>query len=192
MNIKKRNQFKYIAVIILTLIIIIAIIDNSTFVLKISYPTKYKEFVIENSIKNNIDPHLVFAIIKAESGFNPKATSHKNAKGLMQITDKTGRWGADCLKLKGYSDEMLYIPQTNIQIGCWYIGMLMKEFDNNIEHVIAAYNGGSGNVNEWLKNDNLTNSDNKLDRIPFKETENYLKKVKDYYLVYKKLYERDF
>lgn len=186
---KKRNKLVYVLALILSLIIIIIVIDNSTFVLKLSYPVKYKEYVMENSHKNNIDPYLVFAIIKAESSFDPSATSRKNAKGLMQITEKTGRWGAGKLKLEEYSDEKLYQPEINIRIGCWYLGTLMKEFNNNIEHVIAAYNGGSGNVNEWLKDDNLTNSDNKLERIPFKETDKYLKKVKDYYSVYKKLYE---
>jgi soluble lytic murein transglycosylase len=162
----KRNNLKYFGLLIISLLLIIALIDNSTFILKISYPVKYKEYVIENSLKNKIDPCLVFAIIKAESSFNPTATSRKNAKGLMQITDKTGKWGAESLRLKDYSNDLLYQPQTNIQIGCWYIGKLMKEFNNNTDHVIAAYNGGSGNVNEWLKDDNITNSENKLEKIP--------------------------
>lgn len=163
-------------------------ISSLDYIQKIKYPLKFKEEVFKYSKEHNVDPYLIYAIIKAESNFNPDATSRKNAKGLMQITDKTGLWGAERLGLEGFVEDELYNPDTNIRIGCWYVRQLMKEFDNNMDLVIAAYNGGSGNVSEWLKNKELSRTGKTLEKIPFKETDNYLKKVKKYHSIYRRLY----
>lgn len=175
------------AIFIVFLLIIVSVLINNA--AKVIFPLKYKDLILKYSMENKIDPFLVFAIVKAESGFNPKATSHKNAMGLMQIREKTGKWGAECLNLKGFSVTELYNPEVNIRIGCWYISRLMKEFNSNEDLVIAAYNGGSGNVSEWLKNKQYSYSGVTLDKIPFKETERYLKRVKNYRAIYKKIYD---
>ena len=174
--------------IISTLFLIVLIIDNSTTIIKRIYPLKYKQFVFDHAKENEVDPYLVFAVIKAESSFNPLAKSHKNAFGLMQITEKTAMWGADNIGIKEFSLNDLYDAETNIKIGCWYIKQLMKEFNNDINLVLAAYNGGSGNVNEWLKNNVYSKTGKELDVIPFKETDRFVKRVKNYYQVYIRLY----
>lgn len=178
------------AIILAAFVVIIVVVINNA--VKVMFPLKYKEYVYKYSLEHGIDPYLVFAIIKAESSFNPKATSPKEAKGLMQITERTGRWGAKSLKLKQFSTDKLYDPETNIRIGCWYLSILMKEFNDNIDLVIAAYNGGSGNVSGWLKDRNYSNSGTSLEKIPFKETDRYLKKVKNYHSIYKGIYEKTF
>lgn len=183
-----KQKFKYIASFLIIAIAILFILDNSG---KLLYPLKYDEYVFKYSSRNNIDPYLVFAIMKAESSFNPDATSIKNARGLMQITDRTGSWGAEKLKIENFTIEHLYNPETNIAIGCWYLNWLMKEFNGDMDLVIAAYNGGSGKVNEWLRNKEYSYSGESLDRIPYRETDIYLKRVKNYYLSYKELYEKD-
>lgn len=182
-----RQRIKYIAGFIIILISIILLIENSG---KLIYPLKYKEYVFQYAQSNNIDPYLVFAIMKAESNFDPDATSHKNARGLMQIMDSTGTWGAKSMGLEGFEVNDLYDPEVSIAIGCWYLNWLMKEFEGNVDLVVAAYNGGSGRVNEWLKNRNYSRTGDKLDIIPYKETEMYVKKVKNYYITYKELYEK--
>jgi soluble lytic murein transglycosylase len=156
------------------------------------YPLKYKEYVFEYSIKSGIDPYLVFAVIKAESGFDPNARSNKAAMGLMQITEQTGTWGAHTLKMGSFKTDDLYNPEINIRLGCWYLKQLMKEFNNNTDLVITAYNGGSGNVKEWLNDKELSHSGEYLDKIPFKETERFLDRVKNYHSMYRRLYEKDF
>jgi len=166
---------------------VIAVLINN--IAKIIFPLKYNDLIIKYSNENKIDPYLVLAIIKAESGFDPNAKSHKNAIGLMQITEKTGKWGAESLNIKGFKTSDLYDPEINIMIGCWYINTLLKEFNNNEDLAIAAYNGGSGNVNSWLKDTKYSSSGVNLDKIPFKETERYLKRVKNYRAIYKKIYE---
>ena len=160
-------------------------------IVKLAYPTKYSEYVFTYSLQYNLDPFLVFAIIKAESGFNPKAVSRKNAKGLMQISDKTGFWAAKELKIEEFTADRLFDPETNIRIGCWYLNKLSKEknFRGNLDLIIAAYNGGSGNVRDWLSNPEYSETGTSLKKIPFAETEVFLRKVKKYYNIYKKLYK---
>ncbi len=159
---------------------------------KVLFPVKYKEIVIERSRENGLDPSLVFAVIKVESKFRPNALSYKNARGLMQISETTALWGSEELGMVDFQQEDLYNPEINIAIGCWYLGVLMREFGNETDLVIAAYNGGSGNVNQWLNDTNTSTSGRSLDRIPFPETALYLKKVKNYVDIYKKLYENEF
>jgi len=180
------KKLKKIIILLFSLITIAFVLNNAV---KVMFPLKYKQYVYKYAAANNIDPYLVFAIIKAESSFNPNALSNKGARGLMQITERTGKWGAESLKLENYSSDKLFDPETNIKVGCWYLKVLMKEFDNNVDLVIAAYNGGSGNVSEWLRDSNYSSTGTSLDKIPFKETEAYLKKVKNYHSIYKGLYE---
>jgi soluble lytic murein transglycosylase len=186
LNFKK--HYKHIIFFIIITLTIVLIIDTSTTFLKRIYPLKYNEHVFKYSKENNIDPHLVFAVIKAESSFDPKALSKKNAIGLMQLTEKTARWGALSIGIKDFSINLLYEPEINIALGCWYIRQLMEEFNNNVDLVITAYNGGSGNVKEWLGNVEYSKTGHTLDKIPFKETERFLKRVKNYHFVYAKLY----
>jgi len=181
---KRKNVFLLVGILAL----IIVVTDNSTSILKFFYPVKFKDEVFGYSRQYGIDPYLVLAIMKAESSFNPKAVSRRNAKGLMQITDKTGEWAAFEIKLANYKNSDLFNPDTNIHIGCWYLRWLIDNL-KDVDLAIAAYNGGIGNVMEWLNDKNLSSTGFILDKIPFKETERYVVKVKNYYYVYKKLYQ---
>ncbi len=183
MSIKRR--FRRVFFIAVILIVIILILDNVAMSI---YPVKYKNLVSKYSELYELDPYLVFSIIKVESSFIPDAVSSKNARGLMQITEKTGNWGAEQLKLTNYSSNELFEPETNIKIGCWYLSVLYNEFGST-DLVLAAYNGGSGNVSKWLKDTNFSQDGKSLSRIPFKETDKYVKKVKNCYEIYKRLYE---
>lgn len=186
---KTRKRLRFIIIFALFLALIVLVLENTAHLL---FPLKYREYIVEYSEKYNLDPYLILAVIKTESNFEPDAVSHKNARGLMQITIKTGEWGAGKLKLDNYTPDSLFEPESNIAIGCWYLNELSKQFDGNVQLILAAYNGGSGNVSEWLKNKIYSNSGKKLDKIPFKETEQYIIKVQKNRQIYKKLYEKLF
>ena len=177
--------------VILIIMTIIFIISNYRWITKFAYPIHYRDEIQVYTKEYNIDPYLVVAIMKNESGFNPKALSSKNAKGLMQIAAITGDWASKELNIVDYNEEMLYDPDLNIKIACWYLNVLHKEFDNNLELIIAAYNGGSGNVTKWLNDPRYSDDGITLKKIPFKETENYLKKVLRDYEIYKTLYNKE-
>ena len=173
---------------ILCLVILVVILINIKSIFKSFYPVKYEDQIFKYSQKYKVDPSLVAAVIRAESNFNEKATSHRGAYGLMQIMPDTAIWIAQNMKLRDFNVEKLYDNEINISMGCWYINNLNTEFNGNIDLVLAAYNGGRGNVQKWLKNTEYSSDGKTLDIIPFGETDKYVKKVKTNYNVYVKLY----
>jgi len=182
-----KRSFKLFFVFAVALISIIFILEGTV---KMLFPLKYKEYVYKYSSEYNLDPYLVFSIIKAESSFNPNATSHKNARGLMQLTDETALWIAEMMGLENFKVEYLYDPETNIKFGCWLLNNLEKQFDSRIL-VVASYNAGAACVHSWLKDSKYSKTGKTLDVIPYKETEIYTKRVENYYSIYKMLYEKD-
>ncbi|SHE69430.1 soluble lytic murein transglycosylase [Caldanaerobius fijiensis DSM 17918] len=172
-----------------TVIVILALTGASKIIVKHIYPLKYKEYVYTYSMEYKIDPFFVFAIMKAESNFRPDVVSRKGAIGLMQITPETGRWIASELKIADYNDNMLFDPETNIMMGTWYLRNLSDEF-GDVKLVIAAYNGGRGNVEEWLKNKKYSKDGRNLDNIPYLETDIYTQRVLKNYKIYRALYAK--
>lgn len=154
------------------------------------FKINYEAFINKNAEVNKLDPLLVASVIKVESNFNAKAESNKNAHGLMQITDETAKWAAGQMKIDYSGSEQLYNSEYNIKMGCWYLNELNLEFGSDISLVLAAYNGGRGNVQKWLKDSNNSSDGKTLKYIPFKETDKYVKKVKTYYNIYKFLYSK--
>ncbi|WP_353654950.1 lytic transglycosylase domain-containing protein [Clostridium sp. CCUG 7971] len=175
--------------IILSIFIILfgALLVEKDTINKLIYPKKYSEYVEEYAKEFSLDENLVYSVIKAESKFKQDAVSHKGAKGLMQISDITRDWAKEELEL-GEID--IFDPAVNIRVGCWYINKLYKEF-GKLDLVIAAYNGGSGNVKKWLRNNEYSKDGQKLHSIPFKETSNYVEKVSKNYEKYNKIYSKE-
>lgn len=123
----------------------------------------YSEYINEAAAKHRLDPFLIKSVIKVESDFDPYARSSKGAQGLMQLIPSTA-------KQVGCSDS--YDPRENILGGASYLSMMLKRFDGDVEKSLAAYNAGPGNVDKY----------NGVP--PFRETKNYVKKVKHYYRQY--------
>ena len=172
-------------VCMIAVIISIFVCYEKQVISKLTHPKVYSEFVDKYSKQFDVDDNLVYSVMKVESKFNKNAISNKGAKGLMQISDITRDWAIEELKL-GNID--ILEPETNIMIGCWYLDKLYNQFgDFNL--MIAAYNGGSGNVSDWLSDSKYSKDGKKLNNIPFEETDNYVKKVSKNYEKYKELYE---
>jgi len=181
---KKRIRF-------ILIIIAFAFIINIKPILRKIYVLDYKSYITAYSEEYNVDPNLVAAIIRAESNFQKDARSHKDAYGLMQITEPTAVWAAKKMGINGFKKELLYDPEINIKIGCWYVMDLSKEFDGKTDLVLASYNGGRTNVKKWLSSEEFSKDGENLTYIPFKETDKYVKKVKTNYSIYKWLYSLD-
>lgn len=184
---KHRGLFT-VFIIILLMILIIELSN----IAKILYPLNYVDSINKYSSKYNLDPYLISAVIKTESNYKPRALSSKNAYGLMQITPDTAEWAAKEMKLENYKNEKLFDPDYNINMGCWYLDNLKKEFNGNMDLVLAAYNGGRGNVEKWLTDSEHSKDGVNLHYIPFKETDKYIKRVKVNYNIYKFLYKNKF
>ena len=149
----------------------------------------YREQIISSAKEFGIEPNYLAAIIKTESSFNSRAVSSEDARGLMQIMPETGVWIAHQLNLELYHEEQLFDPAVNIRMGAWYITDLEHEFSGNKIIALAAYNGGRGNVNQWLREDKISADLTDIDSIPFPETRNFVNKVLKNYKIYTWLYK---
>lgn len=179
-------------IIILLIFILIVPVGLPEKVMKILYPIKYENFVESYSEKYQVNKYLIFALIKAESNFNEQAVSSKEAKGLMQIMDSTAKDICKKLDITISQEEIskkLLQPQFNINLGTKYISTLIAKYDS-IELALAAYNAGSGNVDSWIKDGTLNSDGSNIENVPYKETNNYVRKILRDYKIYKDLYER--
>lgn len=140
------------------------------------YPLEYRTILFARAQESGLNPYLVAAVIRAESRFRPDAISQQGARGLMQIMPDTGEWAAKQLGLP-YNVDLLYDPDYNVRLGCWYLASLQEEFAGDIVLALAAYNGGRGNVEKWLNERQWTGEHHTLEQIPFAETRQYVKKV---------------
>ena len=123
---------------------------------------RYKQEVLKQSKRFNIDPIIAFAVMETESAFNPKAKSHIPAYGLMQLVPKSGARDAYLYvykKDKFLDGDYLYKPGNNIELGCAYLAKIRHQYFKSIKDderayicVVPAYNTGIGNVAKALVN----------------------------------------
>ena len=178
---------KIIAFLVILLVIYFVTISV---IKKYIFPIKYSSYIEKYSEEYDIDKYLIYSMIKVESNFNEKAESNKGAKGLMQIMDSTGEWASKELGINYFLTSMLFDKELNIKIGSWYINNLLKEFNEDVDLMLAAYNGGSGNVNKWLSDEEYSQDGKSLSVIPFNETKKYVDKVNVITEVYRYLYDK--
>ncbi len=183
-----RGKAVFFIVLVMAVAIALLIVPIYNATINIIYPVKYESIIKEHASKNELDPYLVLALIKAESNFVPDAISNKDAKGLMQITDSTAIWSASKMKMDNFDISNICEPEVNISIGCWYLKYLIDQYNGDVTLALYAYNAGSGNVNKWLSNDKYSSDGKTLEAIPFSETRKYVENIKNYLLQYKKLY----
>lgn len=187
---KKTNRLRNTMIAAIFLVVAALVVPTAyNAILKWIYPLTYGDIVAKYSKTYELDPNLIMGIIKAESNFDANAVSDKGAKGLMQITETTGEWIAGKIGLESFQTEDLFKPTINIRLGCWYVNYLSSLFDGDLDLAILAYNAGSGNVKSWLEDDNYTDSEGNLIKIPFGETDEFLKRVKGNAEKYKLLYK---
>ena len=151
------------------------------------YKLEYTEYVKKYANEYNVDEYLMYAIIKAESNFEPNAESHRGAKGLMQLMYSTAEDISKRIGIELNEDNILE-PDININLGTKYISMLIQKY-NNTNLALAAYNAGSGNVDGWIEKGTLKSDGSDIENVPFTETNNYVRKILRDYEIYKNIYE---
>lgn len=168
---------------------IIAIVDIPSRVQRIIYQKKYTEYVSKYSQMYNVDENLVYAVIKAESNFDPNAKSSKNAIGLMQLMENTAKDITKKVDLQISDNELsekLQETDININLGTKYLAILLERY-NNVEIAITAYNAGIGTVDNWIEKGIIKADGSDVENIPYKETNNYVRKILRDYKIYKNL-----
>lgn len=161
-------------------------------VLRWAYPIRYADSIRAAAARYDLDPFLIAAVIRVESGFNPTARSPRGARGLMQLMPDTAGWIAEQKGIQGWDAEMLDRPAVNIDMGAWYLRSLFRQFGDDLHVVLAAYNGGRGNVQQWLAEKDWSGRREEIERIPFVETRRYVQRVIETYEGYRWVYRNRF
>lgn len=156
---------------------------------KSMYPLRYENEITTSASAHGVDPYLVAAVIRSESSWDPEASSHQGARGLMQLMPETAQDMVSKGLVDGrrYSYENLEDPAINIEYGCAYLSYLLTYFNGATDRAIAAYNAGMGNVDGWAKQDKLLHN-----AITFPETQAYLVRVNMAKARYQELYPQAF
>ena len=156
---------------------------------KSMYPLRYEDEITASAATHGVDPYLVAAVIRSESSWDPEASSHQGARGLMQLMPETAQdmVAKGLVDGKRYSYENLEDPTVNIEYGCAYLSYLLTYFNGATDRAIAAYNAGMGNVDGWAKQDKLLHN-----AITFPETQAYLVRVNMAKARYQELYPQAF
>lgn len=179
-------RFAVLSISLVTFIFTVIYYGYFSFMRK-AYPIEYDEYVYKNAVKYHVDKNLIFAVIKSESNFQKDALSSAGAIGLMQIMPDTFDW-LQSHNLLPYKDiGHLRDPKTNIEYGTYLLSILQKKYYTIVE-VLCAYNAGIGAVDRWLENKKYSSNGKTLDKIPYPETNQYVKNVLDCLQIYKNLY----
>ncbi len=150
-------------------------------------PVTHKEALYKLAGRTKVDPLLLAAIVRAESGFNPFAESHKGALGLMQLMPATAEQMAKKLKINYQDRDDLYTQDINLTIGAHYFAQQLKAFDGNLVMGLAAYNAGPTKLRSWKLEPYGKEQDELVASIPLAETRGYVKNVLWHYRFYKKM-----
>ncbi|HEV2762102.1 MAG TPA: lytic transglycosylase domain-containing protein, partial [Pyrinomonadaceae bacterium] len=152
------------------------------------YPLAYWDIIVQEARARDLDPFIVAGLIRQESVFNPRAASHADAYGLMQLLVPTGRLVAQRYGLeRSITVESLFEPRLNIQLGTGYMRDNLDKF-GRIEYVAAAYNAGPHRAVTWRAS-LPPEMDEWAEAIPFRETRGYVQGVIRNTLQYRRLYD---
>lgn len=155
------------------------------------YPIPYREVIVRAANARKLDPRLVLAIMRQESGFNPRAKSPAAARGLLQLTFDAASKYTTGAQIKNLQEDDLYRPEINIALACEYLSELFEMFPNLPEAVVASYNGGEDNVARWVKRAQQNDPGFFAAEVGFAETKDYVFKVMSNYRAYQQLYTND-
>jgi soluble lytic murein transglycosylase len=150
------------------------------------YPLVYEDEIAAVAEKYDLDPYLVAAVARTESGFDPDARSHAGAVGLMQLLPKTAEWVTSLDSWKGPDNPALTNPQDSLELGACYLAYLQRTLDDPTA-AIAAYNAGQNAVRGWIKKAGGSASFG-MEDIPYPETQEFVRRVERYRTIYQKVH----
>ncbi|MBA3964972.1 MAG: transglycosylase SLT domain-containing protein [Nitrospirales bacterium] len=154
-----------------------------------AFPMGYQR-VIQSFAPKQVDPFLVAGLIREESLYSARVVSPVGAIGLMQLMPETAKRVGRQLGLPDSDSDRkgLEEPNRNIQLGTYYLGQLLNEFQGNIIYSVAAYNAGPQAVKRWIGQNGHRDPDEFIELIGFRETRGYVKRVLGSYRIYRTLF----
>jgi soluble lytic murein transglycosylase len=159
--------------------------------LRILFPFPYRSLITEEARDRELDPYIAAALIRQESMFEARITSPAGARGLMQIMPATGRGLADAVGIEPWNAEALYHPEVNVHLGTRYVTQHMENYDGSLPSVFSAYNAGWHRVEWWREFPEARDEELFTERIPFRETRDYVKILTRNHALYSGLYAEE-
>lgn len=153
-----------------------------------AYPKAFEPAVKAAATAHEIDGQLVLSIMRTESHFRPHVRSHAGARGLMQLMPNTAKMigrQAD----GGRAHAARYNnPDSNVWLGGWYLKQLLGRYHDQIPLAAGAYNAGPRSMDRWLESYAGMPMDEFVERVPYRETRRYMRRVVETLMVYRRLY----
>jgi soluble lytic murein transglycosylase len=155
--------------------------------LRLVYPLTMGEGIRVLAADYGLDPALVAGLIRQESTFDPSATSVAGARGLMQVMPEVGARTARSLRYPLWAPALLWQPDVNLELGTVHLAEMTARYPDLVR-VLAAYNAGASRVTRWDERAGADDSELFAERIPYRETRDYVRIVQRNRAVYRALY----
>ncbi|MBI5669492.1 MAG: tetratricopeptide repeat protein [Chloroflexi bacterium] len=162
-------------------------LEAPPFIARLRYPVYYLDVVLDAAQRQDIDPLLLFSLIRHESLFDTYATAAAGEKGLTQVIPSTGEYIAQQLEWPNYQHSDLFRPYAGVEFGAYFLAENLRRFDNNVIAALAGYNAGPGRAASWLE---LSGGDPDLfmTTITIASTRTYVERIYGFYNIYRALY----
>jgi len=154
-----------------------------------AFPRGFRAAVEKGAKAADVPPNLIYSFIRKESAFEPDALSHAHAVGLMQLLPRTARGILNATGRRDKAIPNLFDPETNIELGSWYVGALSSRFRGQLPLTTAAYNAGPESVMGWFKGRHRVETDLFVDTMPFRETRGYVKRMVETLVIYRLVHD---
>ncbi len=165
--------------------LVISRIDVEEAIREVTLPLRHDDIIRQQAEEKGLDPALIAAVINEESSFRSEQTSDAGARGLMQVTPATAQAIADQSGGVAFEVGDLADPDINIRYGTYHLRELLDAYGDNLVAALAAYNAGSGNVDEW------GGAALEISQIRFPETRAYVEQVLEKREQYRESYADD-
>ncbi|MCA9548144.1 MAG: lytic transglycosylase domain-containing protein, partial [Myxococcales bacterium] len=155
-----------------------------------AYPRPFEKAVRHQAQAHGVDPLLIWAVMRQESGFRPRVGSPAGALGLMQVLPATAAGMARRLKERRVpGPTALRRVWPNVHYGAAFLARLQRRYRGHLALTLAAYNAGPGHVDDWLERIGHLEADAFVEAIPFDEARGYVRKVLRSHAAYRALYQ---
>lgn len=164
-------------------------VDSNTEALwRFAFPLPFWKQLTAFSELRGLDPYVLAGLIRQESEFNPNIVSYAHAYGLTQVLPSTGRELSRRLNIKPFQARMLFTPEVNLNIGTYYLRIVLDSLQGKYEAALASYNAGKSRVVKWLASNEFREPAEFVESIPIIQTREYVQSVLQNADVYRRLY----
>ncbi|MDR0786694.1 MAG: tetratricopeptide repeat protein [Gemmatimonadota bacterium] len=160
----------------------------NTRLLRILYPFPFREMIEAEARERGLDPFVVAGLARQESQFTPRISSPVGARGLMQVMPATGATLARGAGISGWNADLLFEPEINTYLGILYLADQMRSYGGSFPSVFSAYNAGPHRVEAWKRFVEYSDPELFTERIPYRETRDYVKILTRNIEIYRGLY----